>query len=157
MAPRLIRRMGLRPPQTPPANVPSAPGNPARSSIFTELSRFARRNTLAAAGGLVGAFIVFVAVAAPLLAPRDPLKADFRRMTRPPDAQNFFGTDQVGRDTLSRVIYGARTSLFVAFSAGLFGTTVSSVWGLACGTVRGLFALVSERFKIVLTTCTVRH
>jgi len=150
MAPRLIRRMGLRPPQTPPANVPSAPGNPARSSIFTELSRFARRNTLAAAGGLVGAFIVFVAVAAPLLAPRDPLKADFRRMTRPPDAQNFFGTDQVGRDTLSRVIYGARTSLFVAFSAVLLGTTVGSVWGLACGYLRGRFDLVSQRIMEIL-------
>src|SRR2546427_9256058 len=68
------------------------------SSIFTELARFARRNTLAAAGGLVGSLIVFMALAAPLLAPRDPLKADFRRMTKPPDAQNFFGTDQVGRD-----------------------------------------------------------
>src|SRR5437879_909663 len=150
MAPRLIRRMGLRPPQTPPANVPSAPGNPARSSIFTELSRFARRNTLAAAGGLVGAFIVFVAVAAPLLAPRDPLKADFRRMTRPPDAQNFFGTDQVGRDTLSRVIYGARTSLFVAFSAVILGTTVGSLWGVACGYLRGRFDLYSQRIMEIL-------
>src|SRR3989475_5462664 len=107
MAPRRIRRMGLRPPQPPPANVPSAPGNPARSSIFTELSRFARRNTLAAAGGLVGAFIVFVAVAAPLLAPRHPLKADFRRLTRPPDAQKFFRTAQIGRHPPSRVIFGA--------------------------------------------------
>src|SRR6266700_727819 len=150
MAPGLVRRMGLRPPQTPPAIVRSAPGNPARSSILTELSRFARRNTLAAAGGLVGAFIVFVAVAAPLLAPRDPLKADFRRMTKPPDAQNFFGTDQVGRDTLSRVIYGARTSLFVAFSAVLLGTTVGSVWGLACGYLRGRFDLVSQRIMEIL-------
>src|SRR5207247_1342790 len=211
MAPGPVRRMGLRPPQTPPAIVRSAPGNPARSSILTELSRFARRNTLAAAGGLVGAFIVFVAVAAPLLAPRDPLKADFRRMTKPPDAQNFFGTDQVGRDTLSRVIYGARTSLFVAFSAVLLGTgagpplaprdplnadfspltqppdaqnffgtdqvgrdtlsrviygartslfvafsavllgtTVGSVWGLACGYLRGRFDLVSQRIMEIL-------
>src|SRR5947199_1576256 len=150
MAPRLIRRMGLRPPQTPPANVPSAPGNPARSSIFTELSRFARRNTLAAAGGLVGAFIVFVAVAAPLLAPRDPLKADFRRMTRPPDTQSLLGTDQVGGDTLSRVIYGARTSLFVAFSAVILGTTVGSLWGIACGYLRGRFDLVSQRIMEIL-------
>src|SRR6059036_694727 len=150
MAPGLVRRMGLRPPQTPQAIVRSAPGNPARSSILTELSRFARRNTLAAAGGLVGAFIVFVAVAAPLLAPRDPLKADFRRMTKPPDAQNFFGTDQVGRDTLSRVIYGARTSLFVALAAVLLGTTVGSLWGLACGYLGGRFDLVSQRVMEVL-------
>src|SRR2546429_9897094 len=89
MAPRLIRRMGLRPPQTPPANVRSAPGNPARSSIFTELSRFARRNTLAAAGGLVGAFIVFVAVGGPLFEPRAPVPAGLRRVTRPPAALDF--------------------------------------------------------------------
>ena len=68
-------------------------------AVVVELARFARRNTLAAAGGLVGVLIVVVAVAAPLLAPRDPLKADFRRMNKPPDAQSLLGTDQVGRDT----------------------------------------------------------
>src|SRR5207247_7246882 len=64
-------------------------------AVVVELARFARRNTLAAAGGLVGVLIVVVAVAAPLLAPRDPLKADFRRMNKPPDAQSLLGTDQV--------------------------------------------------------------
>src|SRR5207247_836648 len=83
-----------------------------------------------AVGGLVGLSIIVIALAAPLLAPRDPLKADFRRMNKPPDAQSFLGTDQVGRDTLSRVIYGARTSLFVAFSAVILGTTVGSLWGV---------------------------
>ena len=63
--------------------------------ILRELARFARRNTLSAAGGLVGMVIIFVALAAPLLAPRDPLKADFRRMNKPPDAQSLLGTDQV--------------------------------------------------------------
>src|SRR5437867_9388150 len=90
-------------------------------TIVAELARFASRNTLSALGGLVGVLIVVVAVAAPLLAPRDPLKADFRRMNKPPDAQSLLGTDQVGRDTLSRVIYGARTSLFVALAAVLLG------------------------------------
>src|SRR5881409_4116955 len=92
-------------------------------ALAIELGRFARRNTLSAIGGFVGVLILFVAVAAPLLAPRDPLKADFRRMNKPPDAQSLLGTDQVGRDTLSRVIYGARTSLFVAFLAVILGTT----------------------------------
>src|SRR2546427_11461196 len=99
MAPRLIRRMGLRPPQTPPANVPSAPGNPARSSIFTELSRFARRNTLAAAGGLVGAFIVFVAVAAPPLAPPRPLQGDLRRLTTPAHPPHILPPPPAGPQT----------------------------------------------------------
>src|SRR5256712_1446092 len=104
MAPRLIRRMGLRPPQTPPANVPSAPGNPARSSIFTELSRFARRNTLAAAGGLVGAFIVFVAEAGPPLPPPPPPEGHVKRLARPPLAHNLFGARPDRPGTPSRAV-----------------------------------------------------
>jgi len=119
-------------------------------AVATEVVRFTRRNTLAAIGGFVGAFIIFVALAAPLLAPRDPLKADFRRMNRPPDAQSLLGTDQVGRDTLSRVIYGARTSLFVAFSAVILGTTVGSLWGVACGYLRGRFDLYSQRLMEIM-------
>ena len=118
--------------------------------VLRELGRFTRRNTLAALGGLVGLLVIFVALAAPLLAPYDPLKADFRRMNKPPDAQHVLGTDQVGRDTLSRVINGARTSLFVAFSAVLLGTTVGSLWGVACGYLRGRFDLVSQRIMEIL-------
>jgi ABC-type dipeptide/oligopeptide/nickel transport system permease subunit len=104
-----------------------------------------RDNWVSALGGAVALLIVAIALAAPLIAPRDPLKADFRHMNKPPSAQALFGTDQVGRDALSRVIYGARTSLFVAFSAVLLGTTVGSLWGVACGYVGGRFDLVSQR------------
>jgi ABC-type dipeptide/oligopeptide/nickel transport system permease subunit len=119
-------------------------------SAWRELGTFARRNPLSLVGGVVGLLIVVIALAAPAVAPREPLKTDFRRMNRPPDAQAFFGTDQVGRDTLSRVIYGARTSLFVAFSAVLLGTTVGSLWGVACGYLGGRFDLVSQRVMEVL-------
>ena len=71
-------------------------------------------------------------------------------MNKPPDAQSLLGTDQVGRDTLSRVIYGTRTSLFVAFSAVILGTTVGSLWGVACGYLRGRFDLVSQRIMEIL-------
>ena len=104
-----------------------------------------RQNWLSAAGGIVALLIVLVALAAPLIAPRDPLKADFRHMNKAPSAEAFFGTDQVGRDALSRVIYGARTSLFVAFSAVLLGTTLGSLWGVACGYLGGRFDLLSQR------------
>src|SRR5215472_12089438 len=96
-----------------------------------------RDNWLSALGGAVALLIIVIALAAPVVAPRDPLKADFRHMNKAPSAQALFGTDQVGRDALSRVIYGARTSLFVAFSAVLLGTTVGSLWGVACGYVGG--------------------
>ena len=113
-----------------------------KSALLVELARFSRRNTLSAVGGLVGLSIIVIALAAPLLAPRDPLKADFRRMNKPPDAQSFLGTDHV--------IYGARTSLFVAFSAVILGTTVGSLWGVACGYLRGRFDLYSQRIMEIL-------
>jgi len=120
------------------------------AAVLRELGSFARRNPLSMAGGVVGFLIILVALTAPWIAPREPLKADFRRMNKPPDAQSLFGTDQVGRDSLSRVIYGARTSLFVAFSAVLLGTTVGSLWGVACGYLGGRFDLVSQRVMEVL-------
>jgi peptide/nickel transport system permease protein len=124
--------------------------DPDQRSIPGEIARFAWRNPLSAAGGLVGVLIIAMALAAPWIAPADPLKTNFRRMNKPPDAQAFFGTDQVGRDTLSRVIYGARTSLFVAFAAVLLGTTVGSLWGVACGYLGGRFDLASQRVMEIL-------
>jgi peptide/nickel transport system permease protein len=111
---------------------------------------FVRRNPTAAVGGIVALLIVFLAITAPLIAPYDPLKADFRRMAKPPNAHNYFGTDQIGRDTLSRVIYGARSSLVVAFGAVLLGTTVGSLWGLASGYLGGKFDIVSQRVMEIL-------
>jgi peptide/nickel transport system permease protein len=120
------------------------------SQALREIGGFARRNKLSVVGGIVGVLVVAIALTAPWIAPRDPLKADFRRMNKPPDAQSFFGTDQVGRDSLSRVMYGARISLFVAFCAVLLGTTVGSLWGVACGYLGGRFDLVSQRIMEVL-------
>jgi len=119
-------------------------------SIVREFTAFARRNTLSAAGGIVGLLIIVMAITAPWVAPQDPLKTNFRHMNTAPDTQFLFGTDQVGRDTLSRVIYGARTSLFVAFSAVLLGTTVGSLWGVACGYLGGRFDLASQRVMEIL-------
>jgi peptide/nickel transport system permease protein len=119
-------------------------------SVARELWSFARRNPLAVAGGLVGLLLVLMAVTAPLIAPYDPLKTDFRRMAKSPDAQSLFGTDQVGRDTLSRVIHGARSSLTVAFASVLLGTTVGALWGVASGYLGGRFDLVSQRITEVL-------
>src|SRR5205085_8165090 len=139
--------MAVRAAEPPVTVVPDAG---PRASVLAELARFSRRNTLAAIGGVVGVFTIVVALAAPLLAPYDPLKADFRAMNKPPNSQHVLGTDQVGRDTLSRVIYGARTSLFFAFSAVILGTTVGSLWGVDCGYLRGRFDLVSQRVMEIL-------
>jgi peptide/nickel transport system permease protein len=121
-----------------------------RRSTAWNLRIFAKHNPTAAAGAIVGLLIVFLAISAPLIVPYDPLKADFRRMAKPPDSHNYFGTDQIGRDTLSRVIYGARSSLVVAFGAVLLGTTVGSLWGLASGYLGGKFDLTSQRIMEIL-------
>jgi peptide/nickel transport system permease protein len=127
------------------------PGSKSQGhSLLREFVGFARRNTLSAVGGIVGLLIILMAIAAPWVAPQDPLKTNFRRINKPPDAHSLFGTDQVGRDTLSRVIYGARTSLFVAFAAVLLGTTVGSLWGVACGYLGGRVDLASQRVMEIL-------
>ncbi len=113
--------------------------------VLRGLRTFARRNPLSAFWGGVAFLILCVAIFAPLIAPNDPLKANFKRMARPPDAESYFGTDQIGRDNLSRIIYGSRASLIVAISAVLLGTTTGSLWGLASGYIGRSFDVVSQR------------
>jgi ABC-type dipeptide/oligopeptide/nickel transport system permease subunit len=109
------------------------------------LRRFARRSWMSAFWGVIAAAIVVIAVAAPAIAPYDPLKSDFRAMTKPPSERHYFGSDQIGRDTLSRVIYGSRASLTVAVGAVVLGTTLGALWGLACGYFGGRFDIISQR------------
>ena len=107
--------------------------------------RFVKRSPISAFWGLIAAAIIIMAVAAPVLAPYEPLKSDFRAMSKPPNERHYFGTDQIGRDVLSRVIYGSRASLTMALGAVLFGTTLGALWGLASGYFGGRFDIVSQR------------
>ena len=78
-------------------------------------------------------FLVALAVLAPLLAPWDPNKPDTRRILTPPSPSHPLGTDQIGRDVLSRVLYGARVSLAVGFvSVG-----IAAIIGILLGAVAG--------------------
>jgi peptide/nickel transport system permease protein len=109
------------------------------------LRSFIRRSPLSAFWGCIAAAIILMALAAPVLAPYEPLKSDFRAMSKPPNERHIFGTDQIGRDVLSRVIYGSRASLAIALGAVLFGTTLGALWGLASGYFGGRFDIVSQR------------
>jgi ABC-type dipeptide/oligopeptide/nickel transport system permease subunit len=124
------------------------PGPTAESSRLRArggLATFIRRSPLSAFWGCIAAAIIVMAIAAPMLAPFEPLKSDFRAMTKPPNERHYFGTDQIGRDVLSRVIYGSRASLTVALGAVLFGTTLGALWGLASGYFGGRFDIISQR------------
>ncbi len=135
--------MSATDPATAAAAVPPAPSLLWR--ILRTLREFARRSPLSAFWGVVAFAVVLIAALAPLVAPNDPLMANFRQMAKPPSEAYPFGTDQVGRDVLSRVIHGSQASLTVAFAAVLLGTTFGALWGLACGFFGGRFDLISQR------------
>lgn len=131
--------------EAPAASGTDTPERARPTGVAGRLRNFARRSPLSAFWGCVALAIVSMAVAAPVIAPYDPLQSDFRRMQKPPDEINWFGSDQIGRDTLSRVIHGSRTSLIVAMAAVLLGTTLGCFWGLASGYLGGRFDIVSQR------------
>lgn len=97
------------------------------------------RNRLSWVGLVLLAVIVGVAVFAPWLAPYDPLEQNIVARLEPPSAEFWLGTDSYGRDVLSRLIYGARISLFVGFVAILIAMVIGTLIGVISGYVGGLF------------------
>jgi peptide/nickel transport system permease protein len=88
--------------------------------------------------------LIITAVFAPLLAPYDPYKMDIVHKLQPPSTHHLLGTDSLGRDTLSRVIYGSRTSLIIAIVA----IAISSVIGIALGLMAAYFGGVA--YQIIM-------
>lgn len=93
------------------------------------------RNPLAVAGLVVIAALVLVAALAPWIATHDPLAQNIEARLQPPSAEHWFGTDQIGRDLYSRVIYGARITLNIV----LLVTVLVAPIGLVIGTVAGYY------------------
>jgi peptide/nickel transport system permease protein len=100
------------------------------------LHRLARRRS-AFVGLAVVVFFVAVALAAPLVAPFDPLATDWRAVRKPPSALHFFGTDELGRDVLARLIWGARASLMAGLVSVSIAVTVAVPLGLVSGYLGG--------------------
>src|SRR5512141_2408078 len=92
-----------------------------------------RRSPVATVALAYGVFITAVAVFAPLLSPYDPNAADIANRLHPPGPQHLFGTDDVGRDVLTRMIHGSRVSLLVGFCATALSVFVGSVLGALAG------------------------
>ena len=109
-----------------------------RNSYFISVvwKRF-RGNRLALAGGVVVLVLFLLSLLAPLVTPYDPSHLDAWHVLLPPSARHWFGTDELGRDVFTRVIYGARVSLKVGFVAVglavLIGTSVGLVAGFYGG------------------------
>ena len=100
-------------------------------------ARFLRRNPLVLLGLAIFLMWVVISIGAPWIAPYDPLKQDIVARLQPPSPDHWFGTDQLGRDVFSRVLYGGRLSLpagiLVIVIAGIIGTTIGALAGFIGG------------------------
>lgn len=103
------------------------------------------RNQLAICGSVVVAALVVLAVLAPLLAPWDPSRLDTKRILAPPSNSHWLGTDQLGRDVLSRVLYGSRISLAVGFVSVGIAMLIGVLLGSAAGYHGGMVDTVIMR------------
>ncbi len=100
------------------------------------LSGMVYRNPTIALGGAILLLIMLAGVFAPFLHTVDPISLSPTTRTRPPSALHWFGTDLLGRDVYSRVVYGARISLIVGFAVAASATIVGALLGLVAGFVR---------------------
>jgi peptide/nickel transport system permease protein len=108
------------------------------------IMRFLRRHPTVAVGGVLLTLMLFVAVFAPYLGTIDPTALAPARRTRAPSAEFWFGTDMLGRDVYSRVIYGARVSLTVGLSVSTFASVIGLTIGLFSGFVRQTDAIIQR-------------
>jgi peptide/nickel transport system permease protein len=104
-------------------------------SIYVSSLRFLIRSRLGQVGLLLTGFFVFVALVAPLIAPYDPTQSFSGEELSPPSSRYLFGTDEVGRDVLSRIIYGTR----ITFKVGSVAVILGMIVGVASGMVAGYF------------------
>ncbi|AOB25523.1 MULTISPECIES: ABC transporter permease [Bordetella] len=106
------------------------------------IAGFLKRHPTTAVGGGLLLLLFLMAVCAPWLGTVDPTALSPIHRTRAPSEQFWFGTDLLGRDVYSRVIYGARVSLIVGFTVAALSTVIGVVIGLAAGFVRWVDAVV---------------
>ncbi len=109
-----------------------------------------RHNTLAIVGGVLVILLFLVAIFAPLLAPYEPDYIDRHHILEPPSRLHPLGTDDLGRDVLSRMLYGARVSLAVGFVAVGIATVIGVIIGAVAGYYGGLVDRILMRFVDIM-------
>jgi ABC-type dipeptide/oligopeptide/nickel transport system permease subunit len=137
--------------QSPRSNAASSDAGRTRSSsLWRDGARRLMRNRLAVAGGCVIVLLCLVAVFADFLAPLPYTKTNFARLNETPSRTYLLGTDQLGRDLLSRMIYGARVSMLVGLGAQVVVVLIGVPIGALSGYVGGRTDLVLTRFVDVM-------
>jgi len=123
-----------------------------RSVFLNAPRRFLRSSPLGAAAAVLLAAIVFVAVFASAIAPYNPLRNDYAVARKPPSAAHLLGTDNLGRDVLSRIMYGLQVSLLVSVASVVLGVSIGMLWGVTSGYAGGRYDMLSQRLIEVLTS-----
>src|SRR5262249_57828882 len=114
------------------------------------VTRFFRSSPLGGVCAVLLLLLVLVAVLAERLAPQNPLTAYYAATRDAPFGRYVLGTDHLGRDVLSRIIFGARVTLLVAVTSVLLGDTIGFLWGVASGYLGGRVVLILRRVLDVL-------
>ena len=112
--------------------------------------RFCRSQPLGAAGLVVIVAMLFAGTFAEWVTPYDPLDVDYAAMLTAPSAAHWLGTDDFGRDILSRVIYGSRTALTIGFLASFIGSSLGAVIGVASAYFGGRIDMIVQRLMDIL-------
>jgi peptide/nickel transport system permease protein len=108
-----------------------------RTSLFRDAIRRLLRNKLAITGMVIMATFLLTAIFAPLIAPYDPIIQELVMRRRPPSQEHLLGRDDLGRDILSRIIFGARTSLQVGVMSVGFAIVIGAIIGAVSGYLGG--------------------
>ena len=116
---------------------------------FKKIWNAFRHKPLGIVGSIMLLFVIVIAVFAPWLAPTDPyerVQVEPEDILAPPDAQHWLGRDDAGKDVLSLLIYGARVSLIVGFTASFFSMFIGTIVGLSAGYYGGRVSTILMRF-----------
>jgi peptide/nickel transport system permease protein len=134
------------------ATTPAGASEPAPAARRSTLSKLLR-NRSALIGGTVVLIFVLMAVFAPLLPLADPLKSNFLAIRKPPSELYWFGTDELGRDQVSRLFYGAQTSLLAGIVSVLIALAIGIPFGLLAGWYGGWIDIAISRVTEAMLAC----
>jgi peptide/nickel transport system permease protein len=121
-----------------------------RLTAVRTVVKFVRTKPLGAAGAFIILAMMAVGFSSGVLAPYDPYSADYARQFSRPSVDHWFGTDEFGRDLMSRIMYGAKIALFVGFTASFMGCTIGGLLGVISAYWGGKVDLLLERFMDIL-------
>ena len=123
-----------------------------KKSALLETLRLTVKSPSAKLGAILFALVVLLAILAPLIAPYSPTDIDPLEISKAPTSAHLFGTDHMGRDILSRILYGGRYSLSLGVCSSLLGAVIGIVFGCVAGYFGGIIETIIMRLMDVLSS-----